>query len=409
MIRAYQRDNLHITPYINSYITAVFDQAKDGLTVTMNCEKDKEYEIVPPSDWDPKGADSVLVIYSADVLKDIGDISGLKAGYADFSSATKLQRLQIGSANASYSNEKLEGINVGSNRLLTYIDARNCSHLGTGEKATPIIDLSNCTSIEEAYFDNTNVKGVSFPVGGNLKSVHLPATITDLTIRNHPNLTDLKLYGTQSLTSVWLEDVPSSVITARGIVSQMSEGSTVRLIGIDESVDDVENIKAFYDQLDLMKGKDAKGDTTDKAQVTGVLHINNILYSDYVELSARYEEIEIDAKIIVCIVNFYNEGEKYETQSVYMGDAATKPEDPTKAPTQKNYWTFNSWDADFSDVRSDMDIHAIYDEHIQVYRVTFNPKSTTIAVDPQYEDVDYGSLAHEPQVSNVPQSVTLTG
>lgn len=49
MIRAYQRDNLHITPYINSYITAVFDQAKDGLTVTMSCEKDKEYEIVPPS------------------------------------------------------------------------------------------------------------------------------------------------------------------------------------------------------------------------------------------------------------------------------------------------------------------------------------------------------------------------
>lgn len=350
-----------------------------------------------------------MVIYSADVLKDIGDISGLKAGYADFSKATKLQRLQIGSAEASYSNEKLEGINVGSNRLLTYIDARNCSHLGTGEKATPIIDLSNCTSIEEAYFDNTNVKGVSFPVGGNLKSVHLPATITDLTIRNHPNLTDLKLYGTQSLASVWLEDVPSSVITARGIVSQMSEGSTVRLIGIDERVDGAENIKAFYDQLDLMKGKDAKGDTTDKAQVTGVLHINNILYSDYIELSARYEEIEIDAKTIVCIVDFYNEGERYDTQSVYIGDAAIKPEDPTKDPTQKNYWTFKSWDADFSDVRSDMEIHAIYDEHIQVYRVTFNPKSTTIEVDPQYEDIDYGSLAHEPQVLNVPQSVTLAG
>lgn len=122
----------------------------------------------------------------------------------------------------------------------------------------------------------------------------------------------------------------------------MSEGSTVRLIGIDERVDDVKSIKAFYDQLDLMKGKDAKGDTTDKAQVTGVLHINNILYSDYVELSARYDEIKIDAKIIVCIVNFYNEGEKYDTQSVYMGDAAMRPEDPKKAPTQKNYWTFNS-------------------------------------------------------------------
>lgn len=246
-----------------------------------------------------------------------------------------MQRLQIGSSDAGYSNDKLDTLNVGNNHLLTYIDARNCTGLGTG--TTKTVDLSNCTSIEEVYFDNTNIQGVSFPVGGNLKKVHLPATITDLTIRNHPNLADLTLYGTSNLTSLWLEDIPSSTINALNIISQMKESSNVRLININETVESVDDIKGFYDQLDLMKGKDAKGDTVSKAQVTGVIHIDHILYSDYVALSARYDEITIDAKHIICIVNFYNEGELHETQNVEMGKSAETPEIPVKAPTQKNY------------------------------------------------------------------------
>lgn len=277
----------------------------------------------------------MVIIYSADLLKDIGDLSGLKPGYADFSAATKLQRLQIGSSDPSYSNDKLDTLNVGNNHLLTYIDARNCTGLGTG--TTKTVDLSNCTSIEEAYFDNTNIQGVAFPVGGNLKIAHLPATITDLTIRSHPNLSDLTLYGTSNLTSIWLEDIPSDAINAISIVSQMKEGSNVRLINIDETVSDSTVIKDFYNKLDLMKGKDAKGDTLAKAQVTGNININSISYSEYIELSARYPEIIIKAKYIVCTVNFWNEGVLFDSQSVNQGSAALTPAVPQKAPTQANY------------------------------------------------------------------------
>lgn len=406
MLRAYKRDNLVITPYINCYVTGVFDQAIDSMMVTVDAEKDTAYTIVPPEIWDPKTTDSVVIIYSADLLKDIGDLSGLKPGYADFSAATKLQRLQIGSSDPSYSNDKLDTLNVGNNHLLTYIDARNCTGLGTG--TTKTVDLSNCTSIEEAYFDNTNVQGVSFPVGGNLKVAHLPATITDLTIRSHPNLSDLTLYGTSNLTSIWLEDIPSSAINAISIVSQMKEGSNVRLININESVSDVSIIKGFYDQLDLMKGKDAKGDTVAKAQVTGKIAVNTISYSDYIELSARYPEISITAKYIVCTVNFWNEGVLYDSQSVNQGSAALTPTEPTKPSTQKNYWTFNSWDKDFSNVQEDMDINAIYDEHIQVYTITFHPESQAI-VTPDHEDIEYGSLAYLPELSNIPEGVNFLG
>ena len=406
MLRAYKRDNLKITPYINCYVTGVFDQAIDSMMVTVDAERDTQYTIVPPAIWDPKDTDSVVIIYSADLLKDIGDISGLKPGYADFSAATKLQRLQVGSPDAGYSNDKLDTLNVGNNHLLTYIDARNCTGLGTG--TTKTVDLSNCTSIEEAYFDNTNIQGVAFPVGGNLKIAHLPATITDLTIRNHPNLTDLTLYGTSNITSLWLEDIPSSTINAIQIVSQMKEGSNIRLININEAVDSSTVIEQFYDQLDLMKGKDAKGDTVDTAQVTGKISVPSISYADYVALSERRPEIIINAKYIICTVNFWNEDVLYDSQSVSKGSAAITPVDPEKAPTQKNYWTFNSWDADFNNVQSDLDIHAVYDEHIQVYKVTFHPESKAI-VTPEVENIEYGSHAYAPEITNIPDNVKFVG
>lgn len=188
----------------------------------------------------------------------------------------------------------------------------------------------------------------------------------------------------------------------------MKEGSNVRLININETVESVDDIKGFYDQLDLMKGKDAKGDTVSKAQVTGTIHIDHILYSDYIELSARYEEIVIDAKHIICIVNFYNESKLHDMQNVEMGKSAETPEIPVKASTQKNYWTFNSWDKDFSNVQSDLDIHAIYDEHIQVYTVTFHPESRA-TVTPDHEDIEYGSYAYEPEITDIPESVKFVG
>ena len=413
MLRAYQRDDITITPYINCYVTAVFDQAVDDLMVTVDAQKDTAYTITPPSVWQPGNSDAVLIIYSADLLRDIGDISGLKPGYADFSAATKLQRLQIGSTAPGYSNNKLEVLNVGNNHLLTYIDARNCSGLGTGD--TKVIDLSNCTSIEECYFDNTNIQGINFPVGGNLKKVHLPASITDLTIRNHPNLDELVLAGTNKLTSVWLEDIPSTVMDTFGIISNMADGSNVRLININETVDTIDDIRALYLKLNNMKGKDSKGDTTDKAQITGVIHIpgsqtNPVSYAEWKELLDMYPEVEIDAKVL-CTVTFWNDDTEHDVQFIERGTYAQTPAIPLRAPTAQYYYTFNSWDAPYLNVLTDLDIHAIYDDHIQTYHVIYDTRSSVIEVNPEYDDLLYGSLIPEPTIdeSTIPSGVRFLG
>jgi len=417
---AYKHNTLDIIPFINCHTTVIFDQA--ATYKTIDAEKNAVARIVPPDTWNPGGSDAVMTIYSADILKDAGDLSAFKPGYANFSAATKLQRLKLGSTDAGFENSKLTGIMVGNNHLLTEIDARNCTNLGkgSGSEVTPTIDLSQCISIEKALFDNTQILGCQFPIGGYLKEVSLPSSITMLEIRNHPSLQTLRLAGTDNIESLWLENIPASTINPYTIIKDIadsireSEESTqprscgVRLIDIDTTFDSWEKIISFYDNLDLMYGKDMHGDRTDKAQVTGVIHVDYIAYADYVTQSARYPEITIDATTIVCTVNFWNEDILHESQSIPMGRAANTPADPEKQSTQQYYWTFSGWDSEFGKIMEDMDIHATYERHIQVYRVTFNTESRAVA-DPSVEDVEYGCPAFMPQISNVPESVEFLG
>ena len=102
--------------------------------------------------------------------------------------------------------------------------------------------------------------------------------------------------------------------------------------------------KILYNKLDEMSGYDAYGRHTEKAQVTGTIHIDEIYYKDYVELTARYPEIIIDVKDnkIKCVVEFYNEDVLFNRQEVYINNAAVDPGVPEKAPTQQYYYTFNS-------------------------------------------------------------------
>ena len=355
MLRAYKRSTFNITPYINCYVTAVFDQAKDGLTVTKDSQRNVEVTIEPPTIWDPKDTDSVVVLYSADLLKDVGDISGFQPGYANFSAATKLQRLKIGDASTTFTNSHLTGLVVGNNHLLTYLDARNCSALGKDGEAgyvTKTIELDNCTSIEEVYFDGTQILGASFPVGGNLRVVHLPGTITDLTIRNHPHLEELKLEGTDSLESVWLEDIPSKTVSVVEIVMGNSL-KKARLIGIDETFTDTnekqayEQINDFYTKLETLEGKDAFGKACKiQEAVTGTIRLQTIAYKTWVELTARFPLIKIEADQVICVVTFYADDELtvLATQNVIQGETANNPLRLDAKPSDWNIAADWDWD-----------------------------------------------------------------
>ena len=180
-LRGYAKSNITITPYADVYATVKFG----SYLVQTRAARNTAYTMVCPLD---NVNDTEIYIYSASQLADVGDLSGLKVGYAEFVYATKLQNLKLGDASRYYTNGNLQTLYLGQNKLLKRLDVRNCTGLGTGDQKT--VDLSGCTGIEEVYFDGTQITGVALPNGGVLRGCMCrPHHFADH--RNQPSLTDL--------------------------------------------------------------------------------------------------------------------------------------------------------------------------------------------------------------------------
>ena len=363
-------------------------------TISMRAERGKSYEIPNPLTY---ANDQETYIYSASQLKSVGDLSPFKPDTVKAANAVKLQDLKIGDATPGYTNPNLKELTLGKNILLNSLDVRNCINL------TQAVDISNCSNIEHVYFDGTRITGLKLPEGGILKTLHLPNTLSNITIKNQTVLNDLRIAGTENVQTLWLENIPSEVIDAVEIISHMPRGAAVRLIGFEQHVDSVEELQAMYDLLDTMAGLNAQGEDVPKAQVNGKLYIDTIAYADWVDLSARYPDVQIISDHIRCTVKFFNDGELYNAQIIDRGHAAETPEDPTKESTAQYYYVFEGWDKLFDDVESDMDINAEYSEHIQIYEFKFDPQTTKVEVPSQF--IEYGQKATKPEDPYIPGTI----
>ena len=264
-LRGYAKSDITVEPYADIYASIKYGsylvqtRALRGSAYTLACP------IVGTLN------DTEIYIYSASQLKSVGDLSGLKVGLADFSMATKLQDLKIGDADSNYSNGNLDSLTLGNNVLLKTIDVRNCNAFGTGEQQS--LDISGCTNVEEVYLTGTALKGVTIPSGGVLKKLHLPDTITNLTIRNQPSLTDFVLNDSSNLTTLRLENV-GSLIDAPSVINGMADGSRIRALDIDWEVDSEADLVMLLNKLVKMRGLDENGNNLDAAVLTGRIRVN---------------------------------------------------------------------------------------------------------------------------------------
>ena len=326
-LRGYAKSDITIRPYADIYATILYgsylvqERALRGNSYTLECPLDNL-------------SDTEIYIYSASQLADVGDISGLKVGYADFSTATKLQALKLGDASSSYTNENLEELYLGNNTLLKTLDVRNCPNLGLGEDQQAV-SIEGCTNIEEVYFDGTSITGLTLPNGGILKKLHLPGTITNLTLLNQTALTEFVLPSYSNISTLRLEN-NSDVINPLAILEQMPANSRVRIIGFEKTVASVNEIHSFFDKLDTMRGLNENGDNVDKAQVSGTIYIDSLTSEDLYRIKSRYPSVTVVYNTIVLYtVRFYNgttllqtvENLNYNDVATYTGETPTKGED----------------------------------------------------------------------------------
>ena len=369
-LRGYAKANITVTPYADVYPSVKYG----SYLVQERGARNVPTTLVNPLD---EVNDTEIYVYSASQLASVGDLSGLKVGYADFSMGTKLQSLKIGDADSSYSNGNLKELTLGNNVLLQTIDVRNCPNL------TQAVDVSGCTNIEEVYFGGTAITGLTLPNGGVLKVLQLPETITNLTIRNQPAITSFSMPSYENITTLRLENV-SSAVDPFEILDDIPANSRVRLIGFTKAVSSTAEVDAFIALLDTMRGLDEAGNNVDTAQVAGTITgLDTITGSWLAGIKAKYPDLNVEYEHISSNLYYYNyDGSSLlNTEEIRDGGDGTYSGTPTRAQTAQYTYTFAGWnreknattgDADATkNVVADRSVYAAYTQTVNKYTVTF--------------------------------------
>lgn len=387
-LRGYAKSDITITPYADVYATVKYG----SYLVQTRAERNKSYVMECPLD---NVNDTEIYIYSASQLADVGDLSALRVGYAEFVYATKLQQLILGNPSQYYSNGNLQTLYLGKNKLLKKLDVRNCTGLGTGDQKT--VDLSGCTGIEEVYFDGTKITGVTLPNGGVLRVLHLPSTITSLIIRNQTALTDFTCPSLSSISTLWLENVGSTVDT-KAILESLSSGARVRLFGFRWELEQASEISDMFDILDDMRGIDQNGDNMPTAQVYGTIYVPNVTGDVIAHAKERYPDISITYDHVSATLTYVdNDGVVLGSETILDGA------DPTMTPALgdkvdgRYYYTFLGWgkvqngevdDNALKNIQADTVVYAIYALEEKVFTVRFFNGDELMAT---FANVAYGS------------------
>lgn len=333
-LRGYAKANVTVTPYADVYASVKYgsylvqERGTRNVATTLICPLDNVN-------------DTEIYIYSASQLASVGDLSGLKVGFADFSMATKLQSIKVGDNTSGYTNGNLTELHLGNNVLLRTLDVRNCTALGTGDQKA--VDVSGCTNIEHVYFDGTAVTGVSLPNGGILKTLHLPATVTSLVLRNQQAVTDLTVASYANVTTLWID---SSSVDARPILAAIPANARVRVTGFTWEAANAAAIDAIYDILDTMRGLDEYGGNMDTAQVSGTIHLSAISGADLAALQPRYPFVTIRADHVESTLAYktWDGGSTVATVTCIDGvPQSSAPSGPARAATERNRFTFVGW------------------------------------------------------------------
>ena len=121
------------------YVAAMFgngdqrsQRAKAGETVVIQFSVDTS-------------TDTQVTIYCANRIAALNDLSACYISANNFSMATKLRKLVIGSPVQGYSNPRFTSLTLGDNKLLEELDVRNCRNL------TGSINLSQSTNLLKLY------------------------------------------------------------------------------------------------------------------------------------------------------------------------------------------------------------------------------------------------------------------
>lgn len=329
----------------------------------------------------------IIEIYSASCMKSIGDMSPLYLINADFSNASKIRELTLGSSITGYNNTNEMTLGLGANELLNKLDIQNMSGLSHS------LDLTGLKNLEELYAFGSSVSGVLFADGGNIHTVEIPSVGT-LQMKNLSYLTDdgFEVTSLDSLSRLIAENSELDLVS---LINAAPKLSNVRLTGIDWRLESTD----LLDRLYSLAGVNSTGGNADQSILSGTVFVPTIKEQQLYNYHNAWPDLTVNYNTLVnqFAVTFMNpDGRVLDVQYVDKGskpvDPTTRAVDPIDTPTLESTvstdYTFAGWDSTFVETFSNTAIYATYSETIRQYTVTYVANGEVL----QESVGDYGSV-----------------
>lgn len=253
---------LYTKGYIVVQIGNIFKRVK--------AEKGKFYTVTFTDSGDMN--DTVINLHGANLIRAVGDISCLYVGRSDFSAATRLRSLQIGSMAEGYQNNNLTEIGFGTNTMLEHLYIQNCPNV----KST--LDLSGCQALLELDVRGSGFTGITFAIGGLIQKAFL-CSPASLSMRSLYDLTDenLSLESYENLSTIRLEDCPN--IDSLALVNLAVNLSRVRILGIDWTLATTN----LLNKMLVLIGLDENDHNVDVSVLTGNVYVSGQIRNQELE------------------------------------------------------------------------------------------------------------------------------
>ena len=394
---------LEITSAVPTYIAVRFGLGSTPVMQRVDANQKAYFDYTTPAGV----KDMETSIYSADLITDVGDLSVFKPDELQFSKGTRLKNLKVGDSAQNYENEELTDLQVKNSVLLETIDCRNCPNLAI------TVDLENSPKLRAAYFDNTSITGVELADGGELQTLHLPDTVTALTLMNLKKLNEFVLSDYSHISRLMLSNIPTSVINPVTVLREIAPNSLVYIQGLYLELANTDAIDEFLTLLGTMRGvtREKNADGTwlyheyDDAQIFGEVHTGSLTGDQIATYNLLYPYLRFTADHVSCTLNYYNyEGDTLlHSETVLDGGDGTWVTQPTHDATPANTFSFAGWarepyssTADATartGVTANRNVYAAYTLTGRTYTVYFYDDKNAEIVSQRKTGIPYGGSA----------------